>query len=389
MTRSLRLLAGTLVLALPLAAAAGCGAEKKKTVKQEFAAAESHLGDSKAASFTLRFDDAQGNFAKAINKDGKAKPALVAALLKGSVTYVADPAGDATLKSVQTQAVNPTDLKAALDKVNIAFVVRDAKAEVVELRLVAGDLYAHVNLTEIGVLAKAGGANDFDSQLDSSLGSMDPRFAKGLADVRAGKWLKLPLAKYIDQLKDLAGTFSGITPPSAAPGKTYDPKGLLDKAYAAVKPYVKVTDANDSSKDRVLDVKVQAAPALKALLAVLKAEKGLPFAALLGNVSPSEIDKGIKGGEARGTITLHDSHLTQVAVDLESLRQLSTKPGDSSFAGVQVVVDVDDSADQLSAPTDLSSLDLGSVLDDFLKSFTGSAMGSASSSFGMSGSYTG
>ena len=137
-----------------------------------------------------------------------------------------------------------------------------------------------------------------------------------------------------------------------------------------MKPYVKVTDANDSSKDRVLDVKVQAAPALKALLAVLKAEKDLHFASMLADVSPAEIDKNVKGGEARGTIKLHDSHLTQVAVDLESLRQLSTDPGTDSFAGVQVVVDVDDSADQLSAPTDLSSLDLGALLDDFLKSFT-------------------
>jgi hypothetical protein len=369
-TRSLRLLAGTLVLALPLAAAAGCGAEKKKTVKQEFAAAQSYLGDSKAASFTLRFDDAQGNFAKMVNKDGDTKPALVQALLKGSITYLTDPAGAATLKSVKTQAVNPTDLKAALDKVNAAFVIRDDKAELVELRLVAGDLYAHVNLTEIGVLAKAGGTSDFDAQLDNSLGAMDPRLAQGLTDVRAGKWLKLPLAKYLDQLKDLAGTFSGITPPSTTPGKTYDVNGLLDKAYAAVKPYVKVTDANDSSKDRVLDVKVQAAPALKALLAVLKAEKDLPFASMLADVSPAEIDKNVKGGEARGTIKLHDSHLTQVAVDLESLRQLSTDPGTDSFAGVQVVVDVDDSADQLSAPTDLSSLDLGALLDDFLQSFT-------------------
>jgi hypothetical protein len=33
-TRSLRLLAGTLVLALPLAAAAGGGAQKNNTVKQ-------------------------------------------------------------------------------------------------------------------------------------------------------------------------------------------------------------------------------------------------------------------------------------------------------------------------------------------------------------------
>jgi hypothetical protein len=370
-TRSLRLLAGTLVLALPLAAAAGCGAQKKKTVKQEFSAAQSHLSDSKAAAFTLRFDDAKGSFAKVINKDGDAPPALVNAMLKGSITYVADPAGDATLKSVQSQAVNPTDLKAALDKVNIAFVVRDDKAELVELRLVAGDLYAHVNLTEVGVLAKAGGVEDFDAMLDQSLGSMDPRFAQGLTDVRAGKWLKLPLAKYIDQLKDLAGTFTGITPPSAAPGKQYDVSGLFDKAYAAVKPYVKVTDANDSSTDRVLDVKVQAAPALKALLGVLKAEKDLPFASVLADVSPAEIDKNVKAGEARGTIRLHDSHLTLVAVDLESLRQLSTDPGTDSFEGVKVVVDVDDSADQLSAPTELSSLDLGALIDDFLKSVTG------------------
>ena len=80
---------------------------------------------------------------------------------------------------------------------------------------------------------------------------------------------------------------------------------------------------------------------------------------------------------------------SQVSVDLESLRQLSTDPGTDSFAGVRVVVDVDDSADQLTAPTELSSLDLGAVLDEFLKSFTAGAMGSASSSFSMSGSYSG
>ncbi|HUR15480.1 MAG TPA: hypothetical protein VM097_13445 [Mycobacteriales bacterium] len=371
MIRSPRLLAGILVLALPLAAVAGCGAQKKKTVKQEFSAAQSFLADSKAASFTLRFADAQGNFAKVLTKDGDAPPALVNALLKGSVTYIADPAGDATLKSVQSQAANPTDLKAALDKVNIAFVVRDDKADLLELRLVGGNLYAHLNLKEIGVLAKAGGVEDFDATVDETLGAMDPRFAQGVADVRAGKWLKLPLATYLDQLQELAGGFTGITPPTSAPGKTYDLGGLGDRAYAAVKPYVKVTDANDSSEDRVLDIKVQAAPALKALLGVLKAEKDLPFAPLLADVNPADIDKGVKSGEARGTIRLHESHLTQVAVDLESLRLLATDPGDDSFAGVKVIVDVDDDVDALKAPKELSSLDLGSIIEELLESFSG------------------
>ncbi len=370
MNRSLRILAGTLALALPLAAAAGCGVEKKKTVKQEFQAAQDYLSNAKAASFTLRFDDAQGNFAKFITKDGDTPPAVVQAMLKGSITYIADPAGDATLKSVQSQALNPSDLKAAMEKVNIAFVVRDDKADLFELRLVAGDLYAHVNLKEIGVLAKAGGSEDFDATLDQGLSEMDPRFAQGLADVRAGKWLKLPLAKYLDQLKDLAGTFTGITPPTAAPGQEYDYSALGSKAYAAIKPFVKVTDANDDSTDRVLDVKVQVRPALKALLSLLKAEKGLPFGALIADVTPAEIDKQVKDGEARGTITLHESHLTKVSVDLESVRLLANDPGTDSFAGVKITLDVDDSAEQLVAPTNLSTLDLGSVLDDFLTSFS-------------------
>jgi hypothetical protein len=381
-TRSLRLVAGTLVLALPLVAAAGCGAQKKKTVKQEFTAAQGYLGDSKAAAFTLRFADTQGNFAKVLTKGGDTPAAVVQAVLKGSVTYIADPVGDATLKSAQSTLVNPTDLKAAFSKVNLAFVVRDDKAELVELRVIAGDLYAHVNLTEIGALAKAAGAKDFDAQLDNSIGAMDPRLAQGLTDVRAGKWLKLPLAKYLDQLQQLAGSLAPGTTPN--PSKSYDFSGLGKKAYEAVKPYVKVTDANDSSKDRVLDVKVQAKPALKAVLGVLKAEKSLPFASFLDGVD-TVIDKKVRDGVATGTITLHNSHLTQVAVDLESLRQLSTDPGVDSFAGVRVVVDVDDSAQQLAAPTELSKLDLGAMLDDLIGSFFGAgahaSMSSSSSTF--------
>ena len=372
MTRSLRLAAGTLVLALPLAAAAGCGAEKKKTVRQEFAAAQSNLGDSKAAAFTLRFADTKGNLAKAMTKDGDAPEALVQALLKGSITYIADPAGDKTLKAVQAEATSPTDLKAALEKINVAFVVRDGAAELVELRLVAGDLYAHVNLTEIGVLAKAGGVDDLDAMLDENLGAMDPRLAQGLTDVRAGKWLKLPVAKYLDKLQELAGAATGITPDTS---KKYDLSGFGKKAYEAVKPFVKVTDANDSSSDRVLDVKVQARPALKALLAVLKAEKDLPFASMLGAFDATEIDKNVKEGEVHGTISLHDSHLKQVAIDLESIRTLSTDPGTDSFAGVQVLFDVNDDADQLTAPTNVSSLDLGAVLEDFLKGISGELAG--------------
>jgi hypothetical protein len=363
---SLRLAAGTVALALPLAAAAGCGAEKRKTIKAEFASAASNLEGSKAASFTLRLDDAQGNLAKLAKKsDGAPPAAVVDALLKGSITYIVDPVGDATFKSA-TATKGAADLKSALNKVNLAFVVRDGVADVAELRLVAGDLYAHVNLTEIGRLATLGGAKDFNSSLDDAVTSMDPRFAQGLADVRAGKWLKLPLSKYLDQLQGLAGSMAPQLGGSST-GKKYDFNALGKRAYAAVKPYVKVTDANDSSSDRVLDVNVQVRPALKALLALLQSEKGLPFAGMLGSVMPSEIDKNVTDGIAHGTITLKSSHLRQVAVDIESIRTLSTDPGTDTVAGARVVVDINDDAAALTAPTDVSSFDIGQIIDGFLQ----------------------
>jgi hypothetical protein len=382
--RHLRLAAGTLALALPLAGAAACGADKKKTVKQEFASAEAHLKDSKAASFTLRLDDSKGALAGLAAKESDAPPkAVLDALFKGSVTYVVDPVGDATLKSVQSQGVSSEQLKKQLSSVNASFVIRDDKTEVAELRVVAGDLYLKVDLSEIGRLAKQVGVDDFDAQLDSAAAEMGPEFRTLVADARAGKYLKLPLANYLDQLQELAGAV-----PSPVPSTADDLGKLGSSLYGAIKPYVKVTDANDSSDERVLDVKVQVRPALKAALQVLKAEKSLPFLGpILGQADPAEIDRNVSNGEAHGTITLKKGHLTQFAVDLESLRLLdpAEKAGEDSLAGSRIVVDVDDDAEQVAVPTNVSSFDVGKLIDQFMQAFTGAA----ASSFQMSGSYSG
>ncbi len=370
-----RLAAGTLVLALPLVAAAGCGVEKKRSIKAEFAAAQASFEKSKSVSMTLRLDDAKGNLAKLMKNDDT-PDALVQAVLKGSITFIGDPAGSATFASLEKNA-SAADLKSSLKNVNFGYVIRDDKGVLGEIRLVAGDLYARVDLKEIGRLAKAGGADDFDSSLDEAVSSLpDPRLKQALTDVRAGKWLKLPLAKYIDQLQDLAKSMNPALGGADA-DKKYDAKALGGKVFAAVKPYVKVTDANDSKSNRVLDVKVQVKPAVKAVLAVLKADKTLPFAGLLAGATPAEVDKNLSDGTANGTITLKDSHLTQVAVDVESLRLLSTDPGTDSVAGLRVVVDVNDKANELSAPTDLASVDLGALLEQFMGMFAGAAAGGA------------
>lgn len=369
---ALRLAAGTLAVVLPLAAVAACGAEKKKTVAQEFATAQEHLGDAKAASFTLRLDDAEGNLAKLAAKEGDVPRPVLDALLGGSITYVADAAGDAALRSVSSGTTDPSDVQGALKKANLAFVIKDDKGELLELRLVDGVLFAHVNLAEVGRLAEAGGAEDFDASLDEALAGMDPRLGQALKDVRAGKWLKLDVAPLVDDLKGLAESVvpGGVPTASASP---YDASALGRKAWAAVQPHVTATDANDDSSDRVIDVRVDARPALKALLGVMKAEKDLPFASILGGVAPADIDEQVADGEAKGQIRLADSHLKQVSLDLESLRLLSKDPGTDSLAGVKVVIDVDDQVDELSAPKDVSAIDFAALLEELIGSFFGSA----------------
>jgi hypothetical protein len=373
-----RLAVGVLAVALPLAAVAGCGAEKKRTIKAEFASAQSNLESSKAASFTLRFDDSKGTVAKLAKKDDT--PAeLVDALIGGSVTYVVDPAGDKTLKDLKVSgSTTAADLSAQLKTVNAGFVVRDDKSDLGEFRLIDGVLYAHVDMKAIGRLAKAGGTEDFDAQLDDFVDSASDKFRAGLEDVRAGKWIKLPLTDYIEKFQDLAQSFTGIEP---APTKSgVDTTKLGRDLFAAVKPHITVTDANNDSKDRVLDVKVKARPALKAALAVLQASKDLPFAAMLKEVTPAEIDKNVTDGTAKGTITMKSGHLSQFTVDVESIRLLSTDPGTDSVAGSRVVVDVDDSADQLKVPSDVSSFDVGALIDEFLQGMQG-AQGQAGFSY--------
>jgi hypothetical protein len=389
--QSTRLAAGTLVLALPLAAAAGCGVEKKRTIKAEFSSAVSNLENSKAVSFTLSFKDTKGTVAGLVNKDGSVAKPLVKELLGGSVTYTVDPASDKKLKELDyTAGTSSADLSAALKTVNLGFVVKDSTTALGELRLVDGVLYAHVDLKEIGRLAKAGGTKDFDSQLDDAVTSADPTFTQGLIDVRAGKWIQLPLTKYISKLQDLAKGVTGSKAPTKS--SSLDIGGLTQRVFKAAKPDITVTDANDSSTNRVLDVNIKMRSALKAALLVLQAEKDLPFASDIAKVDPSDIDDNVSSGTAHGTVTLKSGHLTQVTVDIESIRTLNPdeKPSSkNSVAGASVVFDLDDRAGEVMAPTDVSTFDVGALFDKFFNGISGGVSGGSSQGFGYSQSSSG
>jgi hypothetical protein len=363
--RITRLAAGTLVLVLPLAAAAGCGAAKKRTIKQELSAAQQNLADSSAVSVTLRLGDAKGNLVKAARSDGSLTAAGAKDVIGGSVTYTYDAKSARKISGLDADA-SQEQLKTALADVHLAISVKDAAKTVGEIRLVDSTLFARIDVAEIDRVAEEGGSDGFAASFDDFIDSAPAQYQPALKDVKAGKWLKLPLSPYLDKLKDAVSSL----PTPTASSKSEVTKTAGD-VFAAVQPYIKVTDANDSSSDRKLDVTVDVRPAVKAALTVLQGSPGLPFGEALKGVTPADVDDNIAAGKARGTITLSNGHLKQVSVDLGSIMALDPKKSGPDLSGGSVVLDVDDSADAVSAPTDdVSSVDVKALIDDLLKGVT-------------------
>ena len=358
-----RLAAGTLVLALPLAAAAGCGAAKKRTIKQELASARDHLYNSKAASNTVHFTDPKGLLAKSFAHDGDADVAKE--VVGGAISWTIDPTSDKTLRQL---SFSPDTSEAALKKsaaeVNFALSVKDAQKTIGEIRLVEGTLWVRVDLSEIDRVAGGGVLDGFDGFAADA----PAQFRAALADVRAGTWMTLPLTEYLGKVSDLV---KDLPNPVASAAPDLDVTKVGTKLFDAVKPAIKVTDANDSSSDRVLDVKVDARAAAKAALGVLKAEKDLPFAEALTDVTASDVDDTIAAGTVNGQIRLSDGHLKQVSVDLQSFKKLDASDHSAPVTGSTVTIDVDDSADAVTAPTDnVSSVDVKALLDDLFRQFS-------------------
>jgi hypothetical protein len=363
--RTTRLAAGTLALALPLAAAAGCGAAKKRSIRQELTAAQHNLADSSAVSFTLRLGDSKGSLAKAATSDDGLTAAGAKDVLGGSVTYTYDAKSAGKISGVDADA-SESQLKTALADVHLAIKVADAKTTVGEIRLVDSTLFARIDVAEIDRVAQEAGSDGFAQSFDDVIASAPAQYQPALRDVKAGKWLQLPLSAYLGKLKDAVSSL-----PTPAASTQSEVRSTGKDLFAAVKPYVTVTDANDSSSDRKLDVTVDARPALKAALKVLQGVKGLPLAGALGGVTPADVDAHVADGKARGTITLADGHLKQVTVDLASVVALDPESSAPDLSGGSVVLDVDDSADRVSAPTDnVSSVDVKALIDDLLRGFT-------------------
>lgn len=358
-----RLTAGVALLALPMGAA-GCSSaadSRRDSVQTALQNAAEHLQDSESLSVVLRFDDPAGTAKKAVTAGSRPmSPAQADLLLGGTVSITVDPAAGTKLRDLQTASpgLPPGE---QLKLANVAMSVQADGGPVAQLRLVAGDLYVTVSLDKISDIAgKGGSTTDLDARVDELAAQSPGELAPLLRDVKAGKWIKLPLAPYVDRLK-------GRQPPPSAP---VDSRKLGMDLLAAVQPFVAVTDTTSSGSERVLDVKVQAKQALRAALQTVKSTG--PALPGLDRLDTSGIDR-LGNGTVDGQLTLDDDHLRKITLDLTSAVKLAP-PGATpapDLTGSTVTVDVDDAAEEVTVPEQVSSVDVNALVQQLIGSLGG------------------
>jgi hypothetical protein len=365
-----RLAAGVALVALPLVAAVGCGEAveaKKESVQGSLQKASDNLSASESVSVVMRFDDASGNARKALTtaSEDPATPAQADLLLGGRISFTVDPAAGKTLRDLQT-ADPALPVAEQLKLVNLAMEVQADGGPLAQIRLVGGDLYANVGLDKItDVAEKAGSTEDLAGQVQQFAASAPAQFQPLVADVMAGKWVKVPLAPYAEQLKQLGEEGAPVPSPSV------DTQKLGTDLLNAVKPFVAVSDATSDGDERVLDVKVQAKQAVQAAMtAFTQAAPGVPG---LDQLDTSGVDR-IGDGTVDGQVTLSGDHLEKITMDLGSAERLAPPGATPSpdLSGSLLTVDVDDAADEVAVPDDVSSFDVGAVVQQLLDTLSAS-----------------
>ena len=351
-------------LALPLALA-GCGGDDtgeggggdgEAKEPADLGAAYDRLLDAQTATFTLSLDDGDGNLKRLATEDetDPLNDETADTVIGGKVVVTIDPAGDATLREA-TQvdpAASPAD---QLTAVNYSVSVEADGGPVAQLRLVDGALFAAVDFDRIDGIAEGAGEEPLGPQLDG-FAAQSPELAAAVEDLRAGQFLTLDLAP-------LLSTFEGLAGPTPT-GAPVDGAQLAEDLLAAVQPHSTVTGGEEGT----FDVTVKAKPALQAASQVF-AE--LPIPGVTDAIDPAQFE-ALDDGDLRGTVSLQGESLSQVTLDLDSVNDVNAPDEeDVELAGSDLVLGIDDEADEVTAPGEVSDVDLNALVMSFFGAFAG------------------
>ena len=354
MTRLRARIAGALALPIVLTA---CGtlSSAASGLQEDAAAADAALAGAKGVGVVLRFDDPDGDLQRALQEGPDGVSPDLAEVLVGSRVEVRLAA---TEGRTLADAPDPgLPLAEQLRWADSAFTVSTSQADLLSWRTVDGSLYVSSDLDEVERVAAAAGSPL--SVQDALAGAPAPVVEVHDA-LRAGQALAVPLADLLEPLGALAGQGDDAFPDAL-------PEGLLDDLRAAVQPHVRLTDLGSDDGVRRVTVEVDVQRLLEALTGTLGSR--------VPEADDLDVD-GLSDATVTGTLTIDDGHYRRLELPLAELAALVEDPaadvpdlGDSAL-----VVELDDTVEQVEAPSRVADVDLLELL--------GSAVGPGTSTGG-------
>lgn len=340
MTRLRTRLAGALAVPLVLTA---CGAVSSAAagLEQDAAAANAALAEAEGIGVVVRFADPDGDLEQALQEGPDGLSADLAEVVVGSRVDVRLAAKDG--RTLGDQPDPGTPLGQQLRWTDSALTLSTANADLLSWRTVGGVLYVSSDLAEVERVTAAAGSPL--SLQDEVAGAPAP--LPELHDAwRDGQAVSVPIADLLESLSALAGQDEGVVSEQL-------PDDLLDELRAAVEPHARLRDLGSDDGVRTVTVEVDVKRLLQA--AARTSGSGIADAADLDGLSDETVS---------GTITLEDGRYRRLELPLSELAGLAEDPsvqvpdlGDSAL-----VVELDDTVEQVAVPTRVAELDLLELL---------------------------
>ncbi len=349
---------------------AGCGAAG--SLRTDDAHARSSFKAATSLSVTLGFDDPDGKLDKAIRAgDSTTTPAQAAAVIGGALSYTMSATGG---RSLFATAGPKATLSQRLKQSNFDLTVAGLGGKLVEIRLVDGVLYASSDITAVKKAADLGGPGA-GSRVDELFNTVPPQRKQATDDLRAGKWLKLTIGTYLEQFQQLAKTGAGAAPD---PARIRSYAKLGKDLQAAITPNIGLSDLGATGDTRNVSIDIKVKQALTAVLGVLDSDAatlGLPA----GLIPKADALNDVSDATLSAKLTITRGHYTRLAVPIAGLAALDAHPAKPvpPLGKSAIVLDIDDSAAPVTAPANVSSFDIGALLDPIVKQL-GAGRGAAS-----------
>jgi hypothetical protein len=315
------------------------------------AAASANLESAKSVSFDFHLKDPNNLVPQAMNDSDSTEKLLTDATL--SITV--DPAGDSSFGDAP--AATPTSAQQMLDQagaMEVVYTVSDK--QVFGFRMVDGAAYLKLDLD---AMAELTGEN-----LESTLSTVPGDSSTITNALRDGKWVKVDLNRILEEYP----TIDALVTSGYGLDSSMSPQQMQQEMLDALNANSEKTVSTDGDETTV-ELKVKAKPMFQAM------ENLAPVADAAGaNGSSVQIEE-MGDGTMDMTVTIKDDHFTSFSLDLNSAQAVVEPDSDVNLDGAVLELDINDSAEGVTAPDAGDVVDVTDTLMQFAMMFGASAGG--------------